>query len=889
MKKYLMSGALALIAGFFVTSCHDDDVYVNSDVIDQKVQNFRKAFKESFGSINPNQTWGFKQSAASATTGMANNANMNVNGYNPNWGFGATPLTRTVATWDGTHSCAVSNWNAALTITLPDGAVDVTNPELFNQYGNYQGPSNVAAWYVPKEFNGELNLHNMNLSGSFYNLGTLTALNSVNYNGTITFYNAGTMTYTVQSGNRHTVINTGTLTVKSFNNLGTLYNGGSLTFDNWGNSADIPNAMTIYSNGVGTIEFPHGGDLKATCDIHGTINVTGNLKIQNSTKKYICGIVATGTVENVDGPLETSYVKANIFKFDGNPIYLLPGGHVDVTTLQTSNSQCYFYGAAGSNGLVEATNFEFGNKNDFTHTFSNNIYFKVNGGYIKCDGCYAMGHNHYFNNVAEYLASDAHTSDNKTDEYALAKDRINSGNASGSSACGDSWEVGNPGTTSDPETPNNPNNPNDSGHEDNTETIVDGNTTTVIDSTFFYRRAYDEVGRIFCEDMGVNYSNRDDFDYNDAVFDVTIMTRTEHCKITTTTTTINYETVLVDSTFNDEKNIFEYNYEDIPTDTTTVADSVTIDVGDPRYFAKIYLYAAGGTIPLTIAGVEVHDAFGVGHTTMVNTRDEHTDKHYTVNGANTVSREPVILKNPNGIAESEGGEGIEWFEFGRDIEYYSDEMPNANDVPVRVYFGDVNIVKELESIKGDAPQKIKVGLNTLWASERCYFGDAYPKFTDYVKDGSADWQNYGNSDYLYNETASVSTEVEGTTETTISKSGSVTEHVLYNNPDGYDISRGLYFTDRSLLTVKLDIQVGDKLRFYATKDEDIKSDGWCIFLADGNSTRLHADQTSLNNHDYAEVTLTADLVSKLRSNATNAAMVISGYGVRLTKVTLIKK
>lgn len=887
MKKYLMSGALALIAGLFVTSCHDDDVYVNSDVIDQKVQNFRKAFKESFGSINPNQTWGFKQSAVSATTGMANNANMNVNGYNPDWGFDIATRTRSAFSekWTNSHSC---NWESKLSFTLPAGAVDVTQPN-FDKSG--------SVYYIPEGTKGEVSLGwlGLNAGAKLYNYGNITAINDVNYNGTITFYNAGTMTnFGPSSGGRHTVINTGNLTVCGYANIGDLYNGGALVLErehnpwwpNEGGSADIPNAMNIYSNGAATIQMPDGGDLKAVCDIHGTLKVGNgkNLKIQNSTEKYICGIESTAKVENVDGPLLTSYVKANLFTFDGNPIYLLPGGHVNVTTLQVPNSNCHVYGHSGSVALVEMSNVEFGNKNDFTHTFSDNIYFKVSGS-VKVDNCYAMGQSHSFNRVADYLADTTHA-----DEFALAANRVNGASyATGSPACGNAWSVGTP--PSNPNNPNNPdpNNPNNPGHEDNTETVVDGNTTTVIDSTFFYRRAYEEVGRIFCEDMGVNYSNRDDFDYNDAVFDVTIMTRTEHCKVTTTTTTINYETVLVDSTFNDEKNIFEYNYEDIPTDTTTVADSVTIDVGGPRYFAKIYLNAAGGTIPLTIAGVEVHEAFGVGHTTMVNTRDEHTDKHYTVNGANTVSREPVILKNPNGIAESEGGEGKEWFEFGRDIEYYSDEMPNANDVPVRVYFGDVNIVKELESIKGDAPQKIKVGLNTLWASERCYFGDAYPKFTDYVKDGSADWQNYGNSDYLYNETASVSTEVEGTTETTISKSGSVTEHVLYNNPSGYDISRGLYFTDRNLLTVKLDIQVGDKLRFYATKDEDIKPDGWCIFLADGNSTRLHADQTSLNNHDYAEVTLTADLVSKLRSNATNAAMVISGYGVRLTKVTLIKK
>ena len=31
-----------------------------------------------------------------------------------------------------------------------------------------------------------------------------------------------------------------------------------------------------------------------------------------------------------------------------------------------------------------------------------------------------------------------------------------------------------------------------------------------------------DYGRVFCEDLGGNYSNREDFDYNDVVFDATL-------------------------------------------------------------------------------------------------------------------------------------------------------------------------------------------------------------------------------------------------------------------------------------------------------------------------------------------------------------------------------
>lgn len=340
--------------------------------------------------------------------------------------------------WNGIHAdCKFDE--SKFEFEVPTGAVDLTKSSFTDT------EKSATEFVIPETSNGEVNFYAFNIpaGAKIYNLGKITGFNA-NINGVLTFYNVNEMTYTISTAGRHTVINAGTLTVTNYANIGDVYNKGHLVLErahnpNWENSggtADIPNDMRIYSNGDGTIEMPDGGDLKAICDIHGTLNVTGNLKIQNSTKKYICGIIATGTVENVDGPLETSYVKADVFSFDGNPIYLLPGGHVDVTTLKVSNSKCEFYGAENSNGLVEATNFEFGNKNDFTHTFSDNIYFKVNGGYVKVDGCYAMGQSHYFTNIEDYLNDETHA-----DEFGLVKDRINKKGIEGSPACGEAWSI----------------------------------------------------------------------------------------------------------------------------------------------------------------------------------------------------------------------------------------------------------------------------------------------------------------------------------------------------------------------------------------------------------------------------------------------------------------
>ena len=66
MKRYLISGALMLIAGLLVTSCHDkmENEYISNPVT-VKTEEFEKAFKEAFTSdIAPNQDWGFGSSSA---------------------------------------------------------------------------------------------------------------------------------------------------------------------------------------------------------------------------------------------------------------------------------------------------------------------------------------------------------------------------------------------------------------------------------------------------------------------------------------------------------------------------------------------------------------------------------------------------------------------------------------------------------------------------------------------------------------------------------------------------------------------------------------------------------------------------------------------------------
>ena len=70
MKKYLMTAATALVLGGLMTSCtHDTDVAqtVSQDIIQQ----YEKVFTTAFGTPAPNQTWGFGESSSTVANTRA--------------------------------------------------------------------------------------------------------------------------------------------------------------------------------------------------------------------------------------------------------------------------------------------------------------------------------------------------------------------------------------------------------------------------------------------------------------------------------------------------------------------------------------------------------------------------------------------------------------------------------------------------------------------------------------------------------------------------------------------------------------------------------------------------------------------------------------------------
>ena len=168
--------------------------------------------------------------------------------------------------------------------------------------------------------------------------------------------------------------------------------------------------------------------------------------------------------------------------------------------------------------------------------------------------------------------------------------------------------------------------------------------------------------RIIAEDLGA--SNGSDFDYNDVVFDA-----------------------FVYSTWN----------------------GVT---GRNEIRAAITILAAGGTLPIYIGSkddkFEVHEAFGVSTSTMVNTIAGKKNEYAPV-------QKDIFIAVDN-----------------------YDKKYNVNDIPVEVQYGGGDSAI-LYTLKGEAPQKICVEPTFDWCDEYQNISNMHPLFKDYVGNLSVKW------------------------------------------------------------------------------------------------------------------------------------------------------
>lgn len=184
-----------------------------------------------------------------------------------------------------------------------------------------------------------------------------------------------------------------------------------------------------------------------------------------------------------------------------------------------------------------------------------------------------------------------------------------------------------------------------------------------------------QAGRVFCEDLGTVSSS--DIDYNDVVFDAWLY---------------------VERTGDDENT-------------------------DVFHKAFIQLLAAGGTILIKVADVNVHKAFGYNNDdVMINTYSEGESqiggaKHAEYGTDFSTLPEKIVITDASYVTGDDGQMNI----------FY---------IPITVRTSDNKAVEltSTNSVTGGstAPLKFMAPLGTPWAAERVKFGKAYPMFRDWV-------------------------------------------------------------------------------------------------------------------------------------------------------------
>jgi hypothetical protein len=357
-----------------------------------------------------------------------------------------------------------------------------------------------------------------------------------------------------------------------------------------------------------------------------------------------------------------------------------------------------------------------------------------------------------------------------------------------------------------------------------------------------------QSGRIFCEDLGV--AAREDLDYNDVVFDVIIWKYTHTVQPYKSTTTWKTTDGVVDQ-----------GSEETSTPVTNGSPSIT-----NTYYAQIKLLAAGGTIPLTVAGKEVHNAFGVGLTTMVNTRDGNS----TAFGAYE-AKEPVEI-----------GDIQKTVTFNGETYYLklTEGIQKAQDVPIYVNYGNSQVT-ELTAGAARAPHKLLVPFGTQWTSERKPLNLAYPNFVNYVTDASKSWVNNPVEYYLY-DTRHAGLGTMPLVMKTKKNWGSESVDVLTSQTYTYDTW--------SLKEIYLNVDKfypGDRLRFYGS---GLSADSYItVVFADGSQPyfidTIFAESDKNGNYPSTaciEIILDEVYCEKLNNSKKNGQIMLQVQGRSFT-------
>lgn len=373
-------------------------------------------------------------------------------------------------------------------------------------------------------------------------------------------------------------------------------------------------------------------------------------------------------------------------------------------------------------------------------------------------------------------------------------------------------------------------------------TNVGGGETTdteTITKAKYERKKLMLQGRVFCEDLAK--AERRDIDFNDIVFDARIWEVSEVYKETGKSDKVNFL----------------------------------------RYEAEICLLAAGGTIPANVANQDVHDLFGVGLTTMVNTVDDNSKVTITWGNSDTTRPVKNITFNMTELIDQNNG-NISLDLIPIEVMWTTSDTNDAG-------IGQMKSVGRLGANVGDVPYKFCAPIGTPWASERNPIVEVYSGFADWAKGGSE--PNWGNGTNLrYNNCPNgLSTDskyvIGYTEEKQISSTSTTTteiETVLWQGSRAMEYSADGNNGNYAMVFNSKDIKVGDKLRIYGTKST---GDATLVLKNNENGWQdiVSINLSDLNN--YKEIDVTEGMVNAMTSTTVNSW----GRGCSITKITRWRK
>ena len=403
-------------------------------------------------------------------------------------------------------------------------------------------------------------------------------------------------------------------------------------------------------------------------------------------------------------------------------------------------------------------------------------------------------------------------------------------------------------------------------------------TTTRIDR--IERSRLVAQGRVFCEDLGTDVVKMDltDIDFNDAVFDAKIWRMGQ------------YDITYINNTYNSESDYLENIYTNGIDIETTDGNAHVIENGKFKYVAEICILAAGGTIPLKIGGnngFEIHEKFGVGHTTIVNTMGEPSGDKVNIMVTN-VTRDAVTIN-------------VDITDLVKAAILKGNTNISLDIIPIEVLWknGEYRGVSVLQagSVGSEediriAPQKLCVPIGTPWVYERIPITSAYRDFAPYAKSRTPlFWEGSTNRNpsllypsiegemvALEGETGNVNTNpyddkivIPGTTTTT-----TVTETVLWEGEITFANSSSGTNSEEFTLYSK-DFAVGDKMRIYG---EATGNDPWVSIHAVNGSWINYAGCAVTS--PYSDIVVTQDMIDKI-----TLTTALWGKFCKVTKITKV--